>query len=359
MPIVTISRQFGAGGSSVAGIVAAELGAEVVDKKLIEEVARRLSMQPSEVEAEDERPRTLLERLVRSFSTLEPGLGAGWAPPYPDPLYDPRKEIIQLTEQVIKEVAAGGNVVIVGRGAGFVLSRSAGRLPGLPAGSRGGSHQDAHGSARRQRARRQARDARDGLEPGRLHQAALRTRLVRSGRVRPGREHGPDQLSERGADDPQRSSRTGRACSLVPVGRASTARDSDWPVVGRVNQTRHSGPRQRQRSVAPTTKLLGRITARDDPGRAARWRGPLVGWQSRLRQGDHRPADGERQNPYDDHQIEVAAERLAHGDYLRDAIADRPERRPQPEESAWEKAAEQCFGGRFRGYEGLEWATKP
>jgi cytidylate kinase len=121
MPIVTISRQYGAGGSSVAGIVGAELGAEVVDKKLIEEVAKRLSMQPSDVEAEDERPRTLLERLVRSFSSLEPGMGAGWAPPYPDPFYDPRKEIIELTKQVIREVAAGGNVVIVGRGAGFVL----------------------------------------------------------------------------------------------------------------------------------------------------------------------------------------------------------------------------------------------
>ena len=121
MPIVTISRQYGAGGSTVAGIVAAELGSEVVDKRLIEEVANRLSLQPSDVEAESERPRTLLERLVRSFSALEPGLGAGWSPPYPDPLFDPRKEIIQLTEQVIHEVADGGNVVIVGRGAGFVL----------------------------------------------------------------------------------------------------------------------------------------------------------------------------------------------------------------------------------------------
>jgi cytidylate kinase len=73
------------------------------------------------VEAEAERPRTLLERLVRSFSTLEPGMGAGWSPPYPDPLFDPRKEIIHLTEQVIREVAAQGNTVIVGRGAGFVL----------------------------------------------------------------------------------------------------------------------------------------------------------------------------------------------------------------------------------------------
>jgi cytidylate kinase len=113
MPVVTISRQYGAGGSSVAGIVASELKAEVVDKRLIEEVAKRLSIRPSDVEA---------ETLVRSFSTLEPGMGAGWTPPYPDPLYDPRKEIIHLTEQVIREVAEGGNVVIVGRGAGFVLN---------------------------------------------------------------------------------------------------------------------------------------------------------------------------------------------------------------------------------------------
>ena len=121
MPVVTISRQYGAGGSSVAGMVASEMKAEVVDKRLIEEVAKRLSIRPSDVEAETEHPRTLLERLVRSFSALEPGMGAGWTPPYPDPLYDPRKEIIQLTEQVICEVADGGNVVIVGRGAGFVL----------------------------------------------------------------------------------------------------------------------------------------------------------------------------------------------------------------------------------------------
>jgi len=121
MPIVTISRQFGAGGSSVAALVAADIGAEVVDKKLIEEVANRLSLRPSDVEAEAEHARGLLDRLVRSFSTIEPTMGAGWTPPYSDPLFDPRKEIIELTEQIIREVAQGGNVVIVGRGAGFVL----------------------------------------------------------------------------------------------------------------------------------------------------------------------------------------------------------------------------------------------
>jgi cytidylate kinase len=122
MPIVTISREFGAGGSSVAAIVAADLKAEVVDKQLIDEVAKRLSIRPSDVEAEVERPRSLLERLTRSFSTLEPGLGVAWAPPYPDPFFDARKEMIHLTEEIIREMAGSGNVVIVGRAAGFVLA---------------------------------------------------------------------------------------------------------------------------------------------------------------------------------------------------------------------------------------------
>jgi CMP/dCMP kinase len=127
MPVVTISRQYGAGGSSVAALVAEGIGAEVLDKRLIEQVAAKLALQPSEVEEEEERPRTMFESLVRSFSTLEPGMGAGWTPPYPDPLFDPRKEIISLTEQLIREAAATGNVVIVGRGAGFILRD----LPGV------------------------------------------------------------------------------------------------------------------------------------------------------------------------------------------------------------------------------------
>jgi len=121
MAVVTISRQYGAGGSSVGALVAQKLGAEVLDKELIAAVAARLAMPISEVEEEEERPRSLVERLVRSFSTLEPAMGAGWSAPYPDPLFDPRKEIAELTEQVIREAAATGNVVIVGRGAGFIL----------------------------------------------------------------------------------------------------------------------------------------------------------------------------------------------------------------------------------------------
>ncbi len=45
--------------------------------------------------------------------------------PIPDPFFDPRTEIIHVTEQTIKEAAATGNVVIVGRAAGYVLRDNA------------------------------------------------------------------------------------------------------------------------------------------------------------------------------------------------------------------------------------------
>ncbi len=121
MPVVTISRQFGAGGSTVAEMVAARIGAEVVDKGLVAEVGRRLGLTEAEVAQDEERPRPLLERLVRSFASLEPAVGIGWTPPYNDPLFDPRQAVIELTEEIVREVAKTGNAVIVGRGASFIL----------------------------------------------------------------------------------------------------------------------------------------------------------------------------------------------------------------------------------------------
>ncbi len=207
MPVVTISRQFGAGGSSVAEIVAAELHAEVVDKTLIEEVARRLHISASEVAAEDERPRPLLERLVRSFSTLEPTMGAGWSPPYPDPLFDPRNAIIQLTEEVIREVAAGGNVVIVGRGAGFCLRDRPNVFRVFlraPEAVRVKTLMERFGLTR---GRRTAQDARNRRQPRGLHSPALQEGLVRPGRVRPDREHGAVGIPGHGRDHPARPAR--------------------------------------------------------------------------------------------------------------------------------------------------------
>jgi len=121
MPVITIARQYGAGGSTVAAIVAERLGADLVDKWLVAEIARRAQLPPKSVEAEDERPSSLIGRLVASFAPMGAAAGMVWDVPYPDPAYDPRLAILELTRSVVTEVARGGNVVIVGRGGAAIL----------------------------------------------------------------------------------------------------------------------------------------------------------------------------------------------------------------------------------------------
>lgn len=128
MPVITIARQFGAGGSDIANVVAGRLGAEVVDKSLIAEVARRLELTTSDVEAEDERPSRLVDRLTQAMRPLALEYGMAWQPPYIDPAFDPRRAVIDLTADIIREVAGRGNAVIVGRGGAFVLAGLPGAL---------------------------------------------------------------------------------------------------------------------------------------------------------------------------------------------------------------------------------------
>lgn len=121
MAIVTISRQFGAGGSSVARIVAEFLGAELVDSSLVAEVARRLEFSEREVEKRDEHPETFADRLLDSLRYLAPAAGSSSDPPYRDGPVDRSRAIANMTEELLREVARLGNAVIVGRGGAFVL----------------------------------------------------------------------------------------------------------------------------------------------------------------------------------------------------------------------------------------------
>jgi cytidylate kinase len=115
MPVVTIARQFGAGGEAVGAIVARELRADLVDKQIVSQVAGRLQLSQDEVEAQDEAPGSFLNRLLTALGSggiefSAPPEVAAWVPPYADPAFDPRKE-----------AARTGNAVIVGRGAAYVL----------------------------------------------------------------------------------------------------------------------------------------------------------------------------------------------------------------------------------------------
>ena len=123
MPVITIAREFGAGGASVARMVADRLGLEIVDQSLIADLARRLGEPEDRIRAEDEHPASrLLGGRLDLLAPLAGGLGMAWEPPYPDPRFDPRHAVVSLTEEVIREAARRGNAVIVGRGGAFVLA---------------------------------------------------------------------------------------------------------------------------------------------------------------------------------------------------------------------------------------------
>ncbi|HSS61245.1 MAG TPA: cytidylate kinase-like family protein [Candidatus Limnocylindrales bacterium] len=133
MPVITIGRQFGAGGATVGHMLAERLHADFLDSRIIDEVARRLQLPKEEVEAEDEHPGSLLARLLvalgsASSEPLIPPEATAWTPPNAAPTFDTRKAVLQITQHVIEEAARGGNVVIVGRGGAYILRDFPGAL---------------------------------------------------------------------------------------------------------------------------------------------------------------------------------------------------------------------------------------
>ncbi|MGQ0701559.1 MAG: AAA family ATPase [Gemmatimonadales bacterium] len=116
--IVTISRQFGAGGSEVARRVAAVLGWKLVDNDLIDRVAEQAGLPREEVARKEERAPGFLERLIRALTRAVPELFPRPAEKVPEP---EEARLVRVTGQVVAEQCAQGNVVVVGRGAPAVL----------------------------------------------------------------------------------------------------------------------------------------------------------------------------------------------------------------------------------------------
>jgi cytidylate kinase len=120
MAVVTVTRQFGAGGSLVAKLVAQALDWTVIDNEFVDEVAARAGLRPEEVALREERAPSLIERLARALATASPEVfipAATTAGPEPD-----EERIVRVTERVIAEAAQHGRAVVVGRGAQFVLA---------------------------------------------------------------------------------------------------------------------------------------------------------------------------------------------------------------------------------------------
>ncbi|MES2124996.1 MAG: cytidylate kinase-like family protein [Gemmatimonadota bacterium] len=122
--LITISREYGAGGSSVARVVAKALGWEVVDNQLVDEVAARAGITPQEVRDREERGPTFVERVARALTVANPeviGPGTAELPEAEE------ARLVRITEQVVAD-AAVDRAVLVGRAASAVIGRREGAL---------------------------------------------------------------------------------------------------------------------------------------------------------------------------------------------------------------------------------------
>jgi cytidylate kinase len=122
--IVTISRAYGANGKAVGAALAAELSYRLVDEELPRLAALRLGTTPDVVRGLEDRAPGIGERIVRALTTAHPETGTAALAPLDDAFVaEYRREVAQL----VREAAAPGDVVIVGRFAGAIL----GPRPGL------------------------------------------------------------------------------------------------------------------------------------------------------------------------------------------------------------------------------------
>lgn len=117
---ITVSREYGAGGSSVATLVAESLRWRLVDNQLVEEVARRAGLTPDDVARREERGPSFIERLARALASATPELlGAeSVQPPEAE-----ESRLVKVTEQVVSDACAAGHVVLVGRAAVALLGK--------------------------------------------------------------------------------------------------------------------------------------------------------------------------------------------------------------------------------------------
>jgi len=105
-PVITISREAGAGGSIVAREVAGLLGFHVFDSELIQAVARSAHMREEVIKTLDERENKLMDNWILAFFTDR----YLW----PD-------QFIKHLARVLFSIGQRGDAVIVGRGANFLI----------------------------------------------------------------------------------------------------------------------------------------------------------------------------------------------------------------------------------------------
>ncbi len=115
--IITVEREYGAGGSLVAAELAKRKGWELLDKQLTCEIAKLADVDTKTVARHEEKCDPLVHRLAKVFwrGSYERAL-----PIADDRIFD-TDTMVSLAQRVIEKKAHEGNCVIVGRGGPYFL----------------------------------------------------------------------------------------------------------------------------------------------------------------------------------------------------------------------------------------------
>ena len=114
---ITVEREYGSGGASIARQLASKLGWKLLDEELTAEIARVANVDHRAAQRCDERVDSLLSRLFRVYArgSYERALPLGESH-----AFDTDRMFATL-HKVIEDAASRGNCVIVGRGSPFIL----------------------------------------------------------------------------------------------------------------------------------------------------------------------------------------------------------------------------------------------
>jgi len=114
--IITIEREYGCGGGSIAAQLAQRLNWELWDHRLTEEIARLANVDCSAVMRCDERVDSRLHRLAKAFWRGSYERGSRLE----NQVFD-ADCMVSMMEQIAPRIVQEGNAVVVGRGAPFFL----------------------------------------------------------------------------------------------------------------------------------------------------------------------------------------------------------------------------------------------
>ena len=117
MAVITISRQFGAGGKTLAERIAQKLGYEIAHEEIIEKLAEMAQVTTEGIRTYE----------VEDLGDSDEG-GSFLSPKrFIDHIFDPSKKYMEgdryvaLLNQILPQIAEKGNAIILGRGAQFIL----------------------------------------------------------------------------------------------------------------------------------------------------------------------------------------------------------------------------------------------